>query len=296
MKDKRIRVAFILGLLSSIGLTAFAHAEIPASPKKATSVALLGDGSTPKSNLRFFKALPFFSEGHFYLSGTAGASIGHVGNNNPTITYYNNLLTDAYPITHRTSTTGFLGLGGGFESTGHGRIPAVALGLGVYTTPSVYHYNGLVLETAQGGPANLLYQHRFHIQTTRLMAEGKLSWMVSMHDRIFLPYVDGGIGSAWSRASDYTETVATPDGYVPLPGFQSRTTNQFAYQVGGGLGYSFNFASNQSLDKHERLSLGYRFTGLGHQALGIRSAAYPFALNIGSFNTQDVYLTFTHLC
>lgn len=237
------------------------------------------------------------SPGHVYLGGTVGSSWGQLGNSNPAIRYYNNLLTDAYPVTHRTSATSVLGLSGGYEWKERGRLPAMALGIGAYTTPSEYHYNGTVIETSQGGPSNRLYTNNFHISTTRVMLEGKLSWLLSVRDQTFLPYIDAGIGSAWNHASDYTETVATSNGYLPLPGFQSKTSGHFAYQVGAGAGYAFNIPFSQAVAtfKHERVSLGYRFSGLGGASFGIRNASYPYALNTGTLTTQDVYLNWTHL-
>lgn len=237
------------------------------------------------------------SPGHIYVGGTAGASWGRVGNSNPSITYYNHLLTDAYPVTHRTSAASVLGLSGGYEWLSRGRIPAIALGIGAYTTPSEYHYNGAVIETSQGGPSNRLYTNSFHLSTTRVMVEGKFSWLFGIHKQAVLPYIDLGIGSAWNQASAYTEAVATTGGYLPLPGFHSRTSSHFAYQVGAGAGYAFNIPSNQATTelKHERVSLGYRFSGLGPASFGIRNASYPYALNTGRLTTQDVYLNLTHL-
>ena len=267
--------------------------------RRTTGITLLMVGQVFAGDMGHLYAPPslsliknHFFTGRFYLGGTVGSSWGRAGDNQPSITYYNNLLTDAYPIDHRTSGTSILGLHAGYEFAGANRIPTIALGIGAYTIPSWYHYSDHVTETALGGSPSSLYTNRFRIKTSRVMAEATF---IGHLGQSILPFIDIGIGSAWNSVGNYTETVATPNGYVPLAGFKYRTTSHFAYQVGGGLGYSFNLTTKKGACKHERLSVGYRFADLGDANFGIRNASYPYALNTGTLHSQDIYLTFTHL-
>lgn len=240
-----------------------------------------------------FLSTPLFATpcGNYYFGGMAGASWSDIGKRAPQINYYNGDLTDTYPLTSRQSTTPVVGLNGGYEFTGERWKPAIALGLGVYNTLAGYHYHGQVIETASGDPSFLLYNYRYNINSTRLMAETQFTWIV----RNFAPFINLGIGPAWNQMNSYAETVASENGFVAVPPFRSRTKTTFAYQAGFGLGYMFNFGCPEPAFKHERLSLGYRYANLGNTSFATRGSTYPYSLNTGRLRTNDVYLAYTHL-
>lgn len=231
----------------------------------------------------------FATLGHPYVGGTVDLSFAEMGNTNSQITYYDGQLTDSYPLNSNNSTRAVLGLNGGYEFSGACYRPAIALGLGVYTAPTAYSFHGQVNESAGGDPSFLLYNYHYNVRSTRAMAEAQFSWQI----RKFAPFINVGIGSAWNRLSGYKENVATPDGYVVQPPFQSKTAANFAYQVGAGVAYTFNFCGNDDF-RHERISLGYRYVNAGNLSSGIRDADYPYDLNAGDLKTNSVYLGYTH--
>lgn len=236
----------------------------------------------------------YASSGQFYLGVDGGASIAAIGDQNPQITYYHSQITDAYPISNQHDTTTMLGLDAGYEWQGNKMRPTVAVGLGAYDTPGHYDYHGQVNETAVGSQSQPLYTDQFQISSFRLMAETKLSWTLPNG---ITPLLDVGIGPAWNRLDDYQETVAASntDGYVSLGPFQSKTNTNFAYQVGIGLGYSFNMKPSNDHILHNSLTLEYRYVDLGGNTFGTRGTAYPYSLNIGDLTTQEIFLNLTHV-
>jgi hypothetical protein len=230
-------------------------------------------------------------DGHFYLGAGYGKSFGTLSDNNPSITYYQGYLTDAYPLNHSRSSTGIVDLQGGYEFTGFGLRPAIAVGLGVYKTPNSYRYTGQMIETPLGSAGNTLYDYSFRVRSTRIMAETKFTWSLPAH---ITPFVELGVGPAWTRLMDYQETSISSDTYVALPGFSSHTNNNLAYQAGVGVGYAFNIGQQDDHFQHERLSIGYRFVNLGSVSFGTRGTEYPYTLSLGTLQTQDFYLGFTH--
>ena len=238
-----------------------------------------------------FSTSAFATHGHIYLGGTIGASKATVGNSNPTIQYYDGNLTDAYPIHGRHANTAIIGVNGGYEFVGACPMPAIGLGLGVYGTSGDYDYKGQLIETAIGDPSSTLYNYKYHVNSTRLMFETQFTWMLLEK---LAPFINIGIGPAWNRLSGYTENPVDSTGYVALPPFQSHTHTNFAYQVGLGVGYAFNFSRCVS-DYHERISLGYRYVNSGNTSSGTRGAVYPYHLDTGRLTSNEVYLGYTHL-
>lgn len=243
--------------------------------------------------LLLFSNSVFAANGHIYLGGIVGASKTRVGNNNPTINYYDGNLTDAYPIHKRQTNRTLMGINGGYELEGVGLIPVSALGLGIYDSmPKNHDYNGQVIETAIGDSSSTLYNYKFHVANTRLMLEGQLAWIFFEK---FVPSVNIGIGTAWNRISGYTESSVDSTDCVALPPpFKSHTNNNFAYQAGLGLGYAFNFKHTESEYLHERISLSYRYINSGNVSTGTRGAVYPFHLKMGRLASNEIYLVYAH--
>jgi opacity protein-like surface antigen len=232
--------------------------------------------------LLLFATNAFALEGHYYLGGTLAPGSLNVEQQNPQITYYNNYLTDAYPLNNSRVSTNDFGINGGYEFAGKGFFPAISIGIGAYSTWNETAFKGQVFETPAGDPSMLLYNYQFKLKSQRLMAEMQLTWMLKK----FAPFINFGIGSAWNSLNGYGETPVTPDGYTPLPGFQSQTQNHFAYQLGLGLGYLFS---------NNRIALGYRYVHLGNASFGTRGINYPYNLNFGQVNTSNIYFSLTHL-
>jgi opacity protein-like surface antigen len=238
-----------------------------------------------------FSPTLFASTGHIYLAGSAGASWANFENSNPKIHYYDGLLSDAYPVDKNHETAAVFSVNGGYEFEGSCLIPAIALGLGLYGTDN-YEYEGQLIETAAGGSSSTLYNYKFNLKSQRLMAEAQFTWLFANK---LAPFINVGVGSAWNRMSDYTETSVNSTGYVTLPSFESHTNTNFAYQVGLGMGYAFNFSKDQSHYQHERISFGYRYVNLGDASFDTRGVDYPYNLDFGHIETNEIYLSYTHL-
>lgn len=228
---------------------------------------------------------------HVYLGGTLGASFASLSHQTPEITYDNATVTDTYPQHTHQATAPILSLNGGYEFSGTGKKPAIALGLGVYTNLANYDFNGQLIETLADEPSVLLSNYTYNIYSTRLLAEVQLNWAF----KLLSPFLHAGIGPVWNRMSDYKETAASHNVYTVFPPFQSQTNVNLAYQFGGGLYHAFNFSKTTSMVKHERFALGYRYANLGTTSFGTRGSAYPYPLNTGTLQTNDVYLSYTHL-
>ena len=240
----------------------------------------------------FFLYIPaFFAKGHAYIEISTAASYATLSHSSPKITYVSGtLITDAYPLNHLSPTSPLIGLKGGYEFSGKEWNPAIMLGLGFYSTLTPYHFNGSLIETATGNNSNKLYTYRYHVASSRLIAEAQFTWMI----KTWLPFVQLGVGPSWNSMRQYAEMAATSDGYVPLPPFQSSTMARLAYQVGVGIGKSFNFSS-QNTDFQNRISVGYRYANLGRTSFGTRGALYPYSLNTGTLATNDLFLSYAHL-
>ena len=229
--------------------------------------------------------------GNPYIGFQIGQSTGYLSKHNPQITYYNNLLTDAYPLKNKNDATLLLGIEAGYAFSGHGLLPSIALGLGYYGMPHHYSYNGYVIETPKGGASSTLYTYRYRIATKRLMGQVKLSWALPYH---LDPFIDIGVGSAWIQLSHYREQANSSSSYVALSPFQSNTKNNLTYQAGLGIGYRFNFKKHAKEFDYNLISLGYRYVDYGKVNFGIRNSSYPYALKPGTLTAQEFYLNFTH--
>ena len=239
-----------------------------------------------------FSVSVFSAYGHAYVGASIAASFAHLGNRSPQIAYTSGaLITDAYPLNNTNVSTVLGSINGGYEFTGLEWKPSIALGLGLYSTLGDYRYGGQVVETALGNASSTLYDYYYHINSTRLMAEIQLTWML----KSFLPFINLGVGSAWNRMNNYHEIAASPNGYVAVPPFQPHTNANLAYQAGFGLGKAFNFAGDKPGILHERVSVGYRYVYLGNTTFGARDLTYPYQLSTGRLETNDIYLSYSHL-
>jgi opacity protein-like surface antigen len=238
-------------------------------------------------------SLPVFSAtGHMYVGGSVAASFSKLSNGEPQITYISGgTITDTYPRNNRRESSSVVAVNGGYEFIGSHWKPAIALGMGLYTTPVGYTYNGQVIETPSGGANDTLFDYSYNISNTRVMAEAQFTWMLGM----FAPFVDAGVGPSWNRVNGYTETLVSGQHFTNLPDFKTRTSTTIAYQAGLGVSALFNFGKVKSSFKHERVSIGYRYVDLGNTSLGSRGMSYPHKLSTGTLTANDIYIAYTHL-
>ena len=229
--------------------------------------------------------------GAVYLGATVGASRAKLSKSHPRISYESGvLITDAYPLKSNHAWSVSVNVNGGYEFTGAHWRPAIALGVGGYFTPEDYHFHGRVIETAEGGPSSTLYNYKYKINNTRVMAEIQLTWML----RYLSPFISFGVGPAWNKAESYKEKAVNGSGYPPISPFRSHTHLNCAYQAGLGISFGFNWC-NRSGFLHERISLGYHYVHSGKTSFGTRGSAYPHRLDMGTLSSNDIYFTYTHL-
>ena len=112
-----------------------------------------------------FSSSAFAYDGHFYAGAEVGKSFATVGHGDPSITYYNDYLTDYYPVNNAHASTGVTALKGGYEFLGVGswKKPALSVGLGLYNTPATYRYQGQLVETPLGGTSSTLYNYQYRL-------------------------------------------------------------------------------------------------------------------------------------
>jgi opacity protein-like surface antigen len=276
-------------LCASLPLLAMPQAKLEDTTSSANSTTLT-NSKYQKSSLR--EIYLFGKPGRLYLGGSVGFSQLNTENRNQNINYYSGFLNDAYPNQNSNSNVGVVSIQGGYEFAGEKReIPAIAVGLGLYGMPSEYGHGGQLVETALGDAPSTLYNYRYNVDSTRLMAEAKFTWTV----KHFTPFVDIGLGLAAVRLMNYNEVSTDNIGYPPLPPFKNQTNVNFAFQAGLGVGYELNFSQDNSELQHERISLGYRYVNLGDNNFGTRGSAYPYKLRLGNLSSQDIYLAFNHL-
>lgn len=234
-------------------------------------------------------ALSYSIKRHTYLSAGIGINSTHLGSPTP-IHYYNGMLTDDYPLSHSTERLNFFNLNAGYEFNFSDSLPLIAVGIGFYNTPSYVSYKGRLNETVTGDPIQTLFQYKFHLKNMRTMLETRLTWMIKQ----FKPYIDAGVGVSWINVNHYRETPVDNIGYVALPPFESSVTAHFAYQLGIGLGYLFNFSPQSTNMSHEQINLGYHFVSLGNSYFGTRGMNYPYHLKLGHLSANEFYLSYTH--
>lgn len=240
--------------------------------------------------LVLFPNVIFAAADHFYISGTLGASISHLGGTQQ-IHYYSGNLTDAYSFNNNNSTRLIAGLNAGFEFAGESFRPAISLGLGLYSMPTPFNFKGQLIETAKGDPGATLYNYHFNVLSTRVMLEAQFIWMIKQ----FFPFIQIGIGPAWGHLNGYKESPFDNLGYVVLPPFESNTDINLAYQIGLGVGYAFDFSKSKTDCPKERIALGYRYVNLGDNSFGTRGSVYPFRLNTTNLKSNEIFATYTHL-
>jgi hypothetical protein len=116
--------------------------------------------------------------------------------------------------------------------------------------------------------------YTYHIQHTRVMAEGKFLTSLCSYPSLH-PYVSWGLGAAFNEAQNYQETPFIA-GAIPTAPFANHTQTSFTWSVGVGFDYT--------LSAHTRFGVGYQFADLGSVSLGPTPAA-----------TTNQTLSFPHL-
>ncbi|CEG56214.1 SPOR domain-containing protein [Legionella fallonii] len=159
-----------------------------------------------------------------------------------------------------------------------------------YSLGVLYQY---FFETNAGGtvmqyslPEFTNYTYNLNLSSNVVMASAKLN--LFDYAQKLSPFVNGGIGGAFNKASGYSE-AALP-GVTPriTPGFTDNTTNQFAYMVGAGLDYK--------IKPQLIVSVGYNYVNLGHFSSGLGMQTWSGqSLNLGTYQSNDVFASVSYL-
>ncbi len=122
-----------------------------------------------------------------------------------------------------------------------------------------YHYittmsvNGTL---EQGiSPPFVPFSYSYSLHSSQLLAEGK--WVHQWREAYY-PYAAAGIGAGFNHAQNYATNI--PDFMTLTPYYSNHSSTSFSYSLGLGLDYA--------LTKSITAGLGYRFSDLGHFALG----------------------------
>jgi len=130
------------------------------------------------------------------------------------------------------------------------------------------------------------YNYKWNLSSNLVLASAKLNLFQYAH-RIS-PFINGGIGASFNKASGYNE-VFLP-GVTPRvsPGFADSSTRQFTYALGAGVDYQ---VMQQLI-----LSVGYNYQDLGHFSSGQGTQNWAGqSLNLGSYQTNDVFASVSYL-
>lgn len=123
-----------------------------------------------------------------------------------------------------------------------------------------------------------LYDYNYKFQAQQVLGLFKL---FTMSSKIFHPYGEVGLGAAFNQAAEY-HAITTEAGSINLtPFYGNRCLSQFSYILGLGI--------DASVSSTVRLGLGYRYSNLGHSALGagvvrINNYEYPVPFTYSSPN------------
>lgn len=166
---------------------------------------------------------------------------------------------------------------------------SLSIGLGMYQNLNYYAKGQVwVINTLNPSPDynyhSLNYQYK--IQSTRLMLETQLNWLLYLNNVKISPFILIGIGPSINSANSYEDIQIDPI-QQPTPGFKTRSNVNFAYQLGFGIACPFN-------SDHDRLSIGYRYVDLGRAYFNSRQS-FDYQLEAGKIRTNEVYLSYTHL-
>jgi len=161
-------------------------------------------------------------------------------------------------------------------------IPAYSIG-GYYQYLLSNDVGNTITQFSTPGFTN--YSYSWNITSQVLLALAKVDLFEFKH---IMPYISGGIGGTYIRTSGYSESPLS--GVTPRisPGYNDKTTFQFAYTVGLGIDYQ--------IAKQFILSAGYEYLNLGNIKSGTGSGAWSGAsLNLGSYHTNEIVMSVTYL-
>jgi opacity protein-like surface antigen len=161
-------------------------------------------------------------------------------------------------------------------------LSAVALSL-AYQNVLASNAGGTVMQYS--APAFINYNYNSYVSSNVVLLFGK----VDLFRYHFLSsYFKVGIGGAFNRNSNYTESALPNVTPRTSPAYATHNSTQFAYDLGAGLDFQLN--------KQFILSAGYEYLNLGKISSGQGAGLWTGqSLNFGSYHTNEVFLSVSYL-
>lgn len=201
----------------------------------------------------------------------------------------NNFMTNEYQIHSTTNHGGFWGLG--FSHTFEKLLKApyqFSLGFAGYSL-NMGTVNGIEYPFVNAGTFDSL-NYRFHINSAVALIEPRLAYTIYG----FQPFILGGVGYAWNRFSQYTETPTNPLlSAAAIPNtFRNHTEQNLAYEFGFGVQYLLYDDKRHQF--RYLIAADYRYINLGKGQLGGAAAQTSHDhMHINNMDTQSLAMSLT---
>ncbi len=189
---------------------------------------------------------------------------------------------DSYSVNQDKAEPMIVVFAGRYWQTDKKWFPAYALGVR-YEALFSTRISGAI--TQYSLPLFTNYVYNWDISSNLLFASGKLN--LFKYKRV-LPYMAGGVGAGFNRASQYTETALPNITPRVSPGFTNNLNTAFAYHVGAGLDFQ--------LLPQWILSFAYQYMDLGNVASGPGVSTWSNeSLQLGHYRSNSLLLGVTYL-
>lgn len=188
---------------------------------------------------------------------------------------------DSYSMSHNNSAVFALSAGRRWKQDSVW-LPSYSIGI-LWQNFLKTHANGSIMQYSD--PEFTNYNYRWNIKSNMLLATGKLNLV--QHKKLS-PYINGGLGTAFTHTNGYTETVLAGVTLRDNPGFTSNTSSQFAYQAGAGV--------DLQVLPQLILSLGYNYQNLGDLSSGKGTGTWSDeSLRSSSLSSNEVLVSVSYL-
>ncbi len=219
------------------------------------------------------------NENSFYARISAGAvfNTGKASNSvslNPTSTY------TAKQDQHY-STAGLFGLGAGYQfklARQFLLIDRISLGLDAYYQTKITGKGGIYLNNTLK-----VANYKVDLDSKQLFLDSKINFADFAH---LSPFIMLGIGYALNTANGYSETPTT-GGYQPSH-YGSKSTSNFAYQLGVGIDYRLTTQTAIALS-YMYVNAGKAHLATGSGPAGIKPPTYNLHSNDLVLSLQTVF-------
>lgn len=196
---------------------------------------------------------------HFYVGAQAGASYNPI-RHQELIPMAAGGYDQGYNTTGGTNVLGDFGLRAGFIKVLNDRT-YLEIGPSFYATTN-QNLTGTYLQDGGSTPDSFL---DYHLQTQRIMGEGRVYYHVAKHASLF---AGGGLGIAMihTTAANFTANPAASVGIIE-PTTKALTTHQTAYALSGGVSIPMNSSVH--------LDFGINQLWMGNVNIAVNTSANP---------------------